>query len=477
MKKHKLFRLLSALSNDELKKFSDFLHSPYFNKSQTLISLFDYIRNYYPDFSGRDFSKQGIFQHLKPDQKFSNKFVNNRLFDLTSVLSEFLTVQQFLKNPHQKAKHFLESLIEHEQFELCEKESFKEIDRILATQEFSWQYFLQLWSTNYLIFTHPNTLKFKEKKDDAQLMMSYLDEAYAILKLRYGFHKILRFGIFREKERIVLLYEIINAHKNTTNPVIKLYLVLFDYFNAENKATVWESANSYFLKKYDSFPNEEKLSFLTILVNLGFKLALDGDSEYFTKLHILYKKGLGEKIWVYYGYMSEQTFKNIVVVGSSTKEFVWTENFIQEYQSFLSKKHKNNVIIFAEAYLEFYKGNYEKSKLILNEARILGYANKLSFKSLDIRCLYELRCVDENLESVLDSEISAFNKFLQRSDKLSIERVEVYRNFNHIVKLLNRAKSEILPSSKTLNKIKKELQKRKRIIARTWLKEKINQLE
>jgi hypothetical protein len=50
MEKSKVIDIFRTFSPDELKRFRDFVHSPFHNKNKNVIRLFEILKKYYPDF-------------------------------------------------------------------------------------------------------------------------------------------------------------------------------------------------------------------------------------------------------------------------------------------------------------------------------------------------------------------------------------------------------------------------------------------
>lgn len=476
MPQRKIFQLLASLSSKELKEFRLFLASPLCNKSDTLKHLFDLIRPFHPNFTHVKLKDEQLFEKLTRERSFSRKYLTDRLHELSVLLEDFLAIQYIRTNHEEKRRALRKALIQHKQFKLFQKENQKRIENLEASSANSWQKNLELWELHYEIYTHPETHKFTEKKDEATDMMEYLDEAYIILKLRYGFHKKWRFKIFEDTHEDSLLQSLIENSKKNKNPTIQIYLLLFEYFDSRDKTSIWEQTLLVYKKQFEHLPREEKLAILIFLINIGYKLATSKKPSFFNRMLELYQFGLNNNLLVHHGRLSEHTFKNIVITGSSIKAFKWTKSFIQTYEQYLPESVKGNTLFLAQAYLAFYQGDFQKAFDLLQSPPEPRIGDKIQFKSLQVRCLYELQTRDHSFQETLLSALSSFSVFLQRAKNLSEERKTAYKNFIHMVHQLCLEQGKISIKKQSHQKLNLTLEKRKNIIARSWIKEKIDQI-
>lgn len=475
MKSTKLFRLLSSFTNEELRQFDLFLQSPYFNRSPILIDLFEYIRPFHPTFNQESLTKENIYKALSRKPPFVQKFVNDRMSDLTKLVESFLAIEHFNATPALKNKALRKSLISHQQYTLFKTEVEKKIKKLQRKPSNDWERFLELWSLQYELFNHPETNKWNEKKDDSAEMMANLDEAYLILKLRFGFHQKLRGTIFNEDGSFYseLLKPALKQHRN---PVIRLYILFLENFETTDIENHWKEIYKFYLDIFEDLPKDDQKSGLIGLINRAYKIALAGQADFFNSIFKLYQFGLDEKLLVKGGKLPENTFKNIALLGASTGEYKWTANFINKYKQKLPPS-SDNVFYFAHAYLSFYSGAFEEALVWLEKTTVLPMRDKNSFKSLKLRCLFELYCKDKSYRETIYSFLDAYSRFLQRTKILSEDLREVYRNFIFIIRLLTDSK-HLSPKlrMKEWKKINKEIEKRQGIIAKKWVLEKVAEL-
>ncbi len=66
--KHKALSIIRKFSEPELKKFTRYINSPYFNRSTTIVRLYSELIKYYPLFEDTGLTKKNIFFKISPQK-------------------------------------------------------------------------------------------------------------------------------------------------------------------------------------------------------------------------------------------------------------------------------------------------------------------------------------------------------------------------------------------------------------------------
>ncbi len=90
MKDTKLIRLLGTFSGAEIKKFRDFVMSPYYNKNKNVIRLNEVLMKYYPDYDSKSFTEEHIYSEVFGAGKFDYYKIKNISSDLYNLGLEYL---------------------------------------------------------------------------------------------------------------------------------------------------------------------------------------------------------------------------------------------------------------------------------------------------------------------------------------------------------------------------------------------------
>lgn len=70
MQYHKLFEILGTFTHKDFHRLDEFLKSPYHNKNQNLISLYNYLKKYKGVYNSKNISKENIFKFVYRKEKF-----------------------------------------------------------------------------------------------------------------------------------------------------------------------------------------------------------------------------------------------------------------------------------------------------------------------------------------------------------------------------------------------------------------------
>ena len=94
--------LLSILKNfdkQQLKDFSSFVKSPYFNTNKAIISLTEYIRKQHPEFSGQKLEKEFVYRKIFGKSVYNDGFFRVLMSNLQTLAEEFISISKFRNDP------------------------------------------------------------------------------------------------------------------------------------------------------------------------------------------------------------------------------------------------------------------------------------------------------------------------------------------------------------------------------------------
>jgi hypothetical protein len=85
MRRSFITELLQKFTPKQLKEFGEFVHSPFFNKNESVVSLFDYLRLNHPEFKPEKIEKEYIYKKLYSASVYNDSFMRMVIFKLTSL--------------------------------------------------------------------------------------------------------------------------------------------------------------------------------------------------------------------------------------------------------------------------------------------------------------------------------------------------------------------------------------------------------
>ncbi|MEO8666084.1 MAG: hypothetical protein ABI462_11375, partial [Ignavibacteria bacterium] len=87
----KVTDILKTFSDTELKLFEEYLKSPFLNKNNRIIKLFDCLKPYHPGYNNEDLSKDKLSRKLFGKKGSKETYLRNILSDLNIMAERFLS--------------------------------------------------------------------------------------------------------------------------------------------------------------------------------------------------------------------------------------------------------------------------------------------------------------------------------------------------------------------------------------------------
>jgi hypothetical protein len=106
----KLISILKSLSKKEFRDFGRFVYSPFFNRLNNVIKLFDILKRHYPKFSSQDLTEEKICDSVFPGEKFDYSKFKNLVSDLMWLAEEYLALKRYNMDDFGKKKYLLDEL-------------------------------------------------------------------------------------------------------------------------------------------------------------------------------------------------------------------------------------------------------------------------------------------------------------------------------------------------------------------------------
>lgn len=80
MHKSNFIELLKIFTPKEFKEFGEFLNSPFFNKNDNVIKLYNYIKKYFPDLENVNLKKIKVYDVITGEDNYSDGFMRSVIF-------------------------------------------------------------------------------------------------------------------------------------------------------------------------------------------------------------------------------------------------------------------------------------------------------------------------------------------------------------------------------------------------------------
>ena len=475
MKDTKIYDFLSQFSATELNRFHRYLESPYHNRNQWCKSLFSVLESHIRTEDESDLDKQLVYHKIFETEAYDDKRFRKLCSDLLDLGESYLALEIYQSNPLHQANYLLQA-VHQRQLEKMYNSATNSVKNLSAKQfQRPASYYYYQYEIEKNLYKLQNLEVKRASKNSIQLInlteiVNNLDYFYISEKLKYYCSLLSWNKIVSLDHKILFIDEIIQiAEKEEFKhiPPIAIYLkIYYTYIEFENEEHYFD-LKKLITNNLEIFPIDEAKDIMDSAINYTIQKHNRGKLEYLQESLDLYRAALDKEVIYVNEELTPWTFKNIVTAGLRLTEFEWTEKFINDYNSKINKKYRQNAINYNTANLNYFKREYTKVLPLLQKVEYDEEYYNLSSKVLLLATYYELKEMELAL-MFCDS----FRIYLKRNKNLSDANKTRYQE------LIYFAKKLITNQDSTVEKINKlKITIEKSIAAsKNWLLEKVDEL-
>ncbi len=478
MDKSKLVEVLKTLSKTEFKEFGKYLEGTSYRKGGGIFKLYAYLKKYHPDFPPSKITKEQVYKKLFKEEKNAGKRMMDFMYNMYQVLEEFLLKKELEENPIEREFLMLEILKKRQ----LDRMFFQRISHIQKDWEKNTPMGIEQLYNEYKLaktcYMHPNYSTIPGSEIDSLVLLDKIDKHYFVVKLYYNLCvELNQYSVNLQDEDFKDTRKLINSVLESCEqevyqgiPQIALFSKLLKAYHNKNFDNYMSCKQEFFetLSLYKASESHDLFLFLQHSAYENYKL---GKKEYLREFFELNKFALEQAIFIDNGYMTNFTFKNIVLVACAVNELEWTATFINDYQKCLDPSVKEDVIQLCKAILEFNRGAFEQSLQHIAMVKLPDAVYGVQLRCLQLQCYYEL----EDYEELFFNMIKSFGTYLSRNNKLSETYKEAWQNF---IKYANKLKIQEskLNDIPARQKLHKEIGEHTNVSTKSWLMEKASHL-
>ena len=414
MKSDKICVLLSKFSKEELKSFEKLIISPYFGHRRNLTGYLGLLKKYHPDF---DITHEEFFGKLYPGAVFNERKLKNLAAELVKLADEFL-VHNYIRLNEEESEKFLsiqykdkklEKLFLKKQSELSLKaegklfnsfDCFNDIEgheKLLSAyyvEHNKFDKYVKAWSD----YTGHFTVSFI-----VRYLRAYTDNI--VLKMGYGLSvDDPVFNLFIECmdfEKLIKLTE----SKNYGNIwLIRVYYYGYLAFSDLKDNSYYELYRDEFYRNINRFSRLEKHFLFSSLTDIHLMKRSYIRNLPQKEIFEIHKRMIEEEAYspAKDEFMDIVLYRNILLLSLELRELEWVDYFVRTYTEKLSPKFRESSGNFANAWLYFEKGEFEKALRFINKVNFDFYMYKVDVRLLMLGIYYELELYDQAF-SLVDS--------------------------------------------------------------------------
>lgn len=477
MKDSQLLDIMKALSQKELKEFGDFVRSPFFNKNQSVVTLFTNLKKYHPDFPEDKIEKKRIYNHMFPGAIYSDGFMRKIMSLLSDLAEKYLVYKGYSENVLQTKDLLLEQYHLRGKIRLFKKtyKDFLRIEKKYNMLDLNMLYYGYNGRMKNLDFSAEHKavefLKFANKTS--------LIEPFEFLSAYFLSSVFNLYEYYLNTQRVADLKLDHRYFENIINVFDKKLLLKYPYLNIHfyvYKMLTEPENDKYFydLKTY-MFKNTSKLdkgqteNIYINMQNYCMRKIRRNQLSYAKDLLELYEQDLVLKKYSEENNLSYILYRNVIFTALLLGKYDYADNFAETYRNFLPENVRELYYLSAKANIALKKKDYSSAEKFLGKIKGIDELLKSEVKSMQLQVYFET-----DAHNQFYSLIDTFRHYLKNNKKISGERKNVYNSFINFSSKIFSLKENF--DRLKLDKLKTEIQNYENVINKAWLLEKIAEL-
>jgi hypothetical protein len=460
MEKSKLITLLKTFNSSELKQFSDFVASPYFNTNEDLIRFWDYLVRWAPDFPKGKLKKEKVFGAVYPGQPFDGKQLGYLMNYLLKLGERFLGMQHYEQKTQLEQFHILKEfsnrdLNKHFNF-LYKKMSASLEEAGKENSENTYYRFL----LSELASDHAIHLKSKSFDRYFQQATDHLDEFYFVNKLKFSCEMLNRQKILSSDYQLHFAEEVKSylMEHDHHNPLTSIYLQIYQILESAETAELFDRLMDLIKAQGSKIQREELRTIYLYAINFSLRNMRKGERRFISIALDLYLEGIKSRALFEEEYLSPRTYTNVIKVALMSERYDWIEEFIQTYHHYLPPKDKEDALHYSLAELFYHRKDYDKVLEHLNQLQFSDIQYHIGSRVLLLKTFYESDEIDAML-----SLLASFSTYLRRNKNISQGFKKTHLNFCNLFHQTMRL------NHRNWEALREQIQTTQPLAERSWL--------
>ncbi len=477
-----LKEIFSSFSAEEIKKFNDFINSPYFNKKTAVIKFWNELIRHAPEFSSSEITREKIYARIFPGKKYNYGTVKNLIFHLTKLAEQFLSVEKLTKDKFQSDMNYLNQLLYRSLGKIFNIK-FKEAEKSnLIPKGFYHEHYYNLSKLTALKKDYQFVQSLKQIDHNDLDKSSEYFICFIIIQIFADYNNSTAFRIMSNKTGAADLLEkflscidlekMMLAVRETSEE--DYHRLLFSYkkylaISNPNNQQFYFEYKSYLVENLESLTRDEKYNNINGLTTALSKLKLD-PQEKMREYNEIYKIRIKNDLVVSKEGLSPVIYSSIIGNMGLSKEPELLREFMDKYYHLLHDDFKSNMMSFSHAYLCFAVNNFHKCLDYLTKIEFDIFQFKINVRNLQMMVYYE---IDDYIgfSYIKDS----YKHFLFKNKEIS----STTKKFNSNLISYIQSMFKIRESKDRIgaDELKRKLVNESSVSMKSWLLEKAGELQ
>lgn len=424
----RLLELLRRLPAGDLANLSLFIQSPFFNRSEKVAALFQYLMAYAPDFDADKLRPEdasaAIWGAGKPFDKAALNRLGSQLFKLAE---QFLAHSALSDDPHRQALYQLKQY-DHLALESHLSAVVQRLQSPEQPGEASLNWLSVQLEMELILADQQHRNDDRTGSANLQALNDSLDLYFATFKLKLLNAMLSRGAVSKTNYRMSWKEAVLEALQQSpewrSNPLTELQYLMMQVLEQPGSKPAFTALHEWLLQQRQALPATDLRDGFACLQNAAKRVW--PVQEYYLQLFDLYKDQYEAGILYENGKLHHAIFRNVVNAALLCGHSDWAAQFIQDQRRRILPEAYNDAAYFQNlALLYFHQGQFGKAQDSLRQSRPVDVYYKLADRSLLARIYYELR-----ESEALDNLLNSFSKFVfDQQKKIAAPKISSYRLF------------------------------------------------
>lgn len=401
---------MKTFSPSEIKKFSDFVHSPFFNKNKNVRRLSDVIIKFYPGFKSDLLNEEKIFKEVFADEKFDYFKIKNLSSDLYSLGLNFLKLTPNPSTEFTPDYNLIVQLRRRKLFNLHGK-LVKSLEKAFSGKQVKDDAFLY---DHYLVSKESQFVDLFEKPSSISGIVNEFESFFEYLINNLLLYYNLLIHISKEnniKLDIKMMKEVADYLEQgpvSGHPVTLSYQYLI-LLKIKNKEEYYFKLKEHYFKNFEHMT--EYYAYTVHMYMFGYcadQYNFAGDRRFIREGYELYKHSyLHNRVTS--GELLYPDFVNYIKIFVRAGDISLARKFIADYSPQLPAEQLDNCLNYSNAYISHYEGDYGKALKLISMVSFPLAILKVQARIMQVQLNFQLGYYEET-RSLIDSFKKTFIK-------------------------------------------------------------------
>lgn len=420
MENTQLWAAFGTLNRTELRELERFVRSPYFNRKEHVVLLFDYLRGCAENRRSPD-SHQAFQAAFPTAGAYDDPKMRLANSHLLAVLEHFwLHREKFADEARNKLE--LAALYRRRQLPKHARTALREAADAHAQRPWRDAAFLEKQHDLELERFQIESAAKRYEEFNLQAISDWLDRGFIARKLRHICLALSHQAVFKTRYDFGLLdaaRAFVERENLAQYPAIGLYYHACAFLSDPAAEDHFFAFRSLLSNHAEAFSADELRTLYLLAINFGVKKTNTAANPTWDRANFeLYREALSRALLLDNGVLSHFAYNNIVIAALRLGETAWAEDFIHGYKPTLERKYRESTFNMNMARIAYRQKDYRAALLHLQRADYRDFIHSVNAKILQMKIYFETGETD-----LLESHLDSLQHYIRRQRAVGYHRL------------------------------------------------------